>query len=167
VLLLAQGRFWRLSFKAAVSADSGLIILGGQVNRSRNLVVLSVVLAALAAGLGACSPMTPPSGDWLAAGCYNSAAAGAPDFAFSGTPNVKGNLTVALDIATLSLSENGSCAGIPLAAPYAFTLVRATGELAAGATCSGLGLGDGVGQIQSDYPAFPDDAWVCNPPATT
>ncbi len=107
----------------------------------------------------------PPNGDWLAAGCYNSAVVGAPDFAFSGTPNVKGNLTVALDIATLSLSENGSCAGIPLAAPYAFTLVRANGELAAGATCSGLGLGDGVGQIQSDYPAFPADAWVCNPPA--
>jgi hypothetical protein len=165
VLLLAQGRFWRLSFIPADSAESGIIILGGQVNRSRNLVVLAVVLAALATGLGACTPVMPPNGDWLAAGCYNSAVVGAPDFAFNGSPNVKGNLTVALDIATLSLSENGSCAGIPLAAPYAFTLVRANGELAAGATCSGLGLGDGVGQIQSDYPAFPADAWVCNPPA--
>ena len=157
----------RLSFIAADSAPRGINILGGQVKRSRNLLVLSVVAVLFGTALGACTPMTPIGGDWLAAGCYNSGVVGAPDFAYNGTPNAAGNLTVALDIATLSLSENGSCAGIPLAAPYAFTLVRANGDLAAGAICSGLGLGDGVGQIQSDYPAFPADAWVCNPPATT
>ncbi|MEI7885822.1 MAG: hypothetical protein WCJ04_00365 [Actinomycetes bacterium] len=134
---------------------------------SRNLFVLAVATAALAMSLGACTPAGPPNSSWLAAGCYNSSVVGAPDFAFTGTPNVAGNLTVALDIATLTLSENGSCAGIPLAAPYTFTLVRGSGNLAAGAICAGLGFGNGVGQIQSDYPAFPADAWVCNPPATT
>ena len=137
------------------------------MKRSRNLLVLIVVAVVLGTTLGACAPAGPANGDWLAAGCYNSGVVGAPDFAFNGTPNAAGNLTVALDIATLTLSENGTCAGIPLAAPYSFTLVRATGDLAAGAICSGLGLGAGVGQIQSDYPAFPADAWVCNPPATT
>lgn len=128
------------------------------------MLAVAIVPAAMIGVMSACSPMTPPTGDWLAAGCYNSAVVGAPDFAFNGTPNAIGNLTVALDIASLSLSENGTCAGIPLAAPYTFTLVRASGDLAAGAICAGLGLGNGVGQIQSDYPAFPVDAWVCNPP---
>lgn len=133
------------------------------MSRSRILVVaVAAVGAFIAAG---CAPMTPPT--WLAAGCYNSPVADAPDFRFSGVANVAGNLTVSLDISTFTLSTDGTCAGVPLGAPYSFSLVRAADATAAGVACTALGLSDGVGQIQADYPGFPADAWVCNPPATT
>jgi hypothetical protein len=123
-------------------------------------VAVAAVGAFIAAG---CAPMTPPT--WLAAGCYNSPVADAPDFRFSGTPNVPGNLTVAIDISTFTLSTDGTCSGLPLGEPYSFTLVRAADDAAAALRCSTLGLDNGVGEVSADYPSFPADAWVCNPPA--
>jgi hypothetical protein len=124
---------------------------------------LFIALALLGSVAGvACTPAPTPT--WLAAGCYNSPAPDAPDFRFSGTPNVPGNLTVAIDISTFTLSTDGTCSGLPLGEPYSFTLVRAADEAAAEVRCATLGLDSGVGQIAADYPSFPADAWVCNPP---
>jgi hypothetical protein len=51
------------------------------------------------------------------------------------------------------------------------TLVVAAAEVgvsvAAGVAGTAPGLSNGVGRIQADYPAFPADAWVCNPDAST
>lgn len=132
------------------------------MSRSIFIVVAAALVVGVAAGCTA-----PPAPPWAPAGCYDSPVADAPDFRFSGTPNTKDNLTVALDVATLSLSTNGSCAGVPLGAPYAFTLVRAADEPAAQTLCAAAGLQQGAAQISSDYPSFPADAWVCNPPVTT
>ncbi len=130
---------------------------------SRSMVVVAFVALFVAAG---CAPTTPPT-TWLAAGCYNSPTADAPDFRFNGTPNAEGNLTVSLDISTFTLSTDGTCSGVPLGAPYTLTLVKAADETAAIVACTALGHDNGAGQGQLDYPAFPADAWICNPPATT
>lgn len=130
------------------------------MSASKSLLIALALLGSVA-GV-ACAPM--PSPTWLAAGCYNSPVADAPDFRFSGTPNVPGNLTVAIDISTFTLSTDGTCSGLPLGEPYSFTLVRADDAPAAELRCSTLGLDNGVGQIAADYPSFPADAWVCNPP---
>lgn len=130
----------------------------------RTIVRTVVALAALAAAAG-CAPM--PTTPWLPAGCYDSPVADAPDFRFNGTQNAKGNLTVSIDLSDFSLSTDGSCAGVPLGDPYRFTLVRAADAAAAEIRCTTLGLDSGVGAIGQDYPSFPDDAWVCNPPVTT
>jgi len=125
-------------------------------------LLLALIVAGGSAALAACAPPTTANG-FAPAGCYDSPAADAPDFRFNGVANSVDNLTAALDLATFSLSSNGSCAGIPLTAPYAFTVVRATSDLAATVACTSLGLPDGAGQLQIDYPGFPADAWVCNP----
>jgi hypothetical protein len=127
------------------------------------MVVAALLALLVAAG---CTPTTPPT-TWLAAGCYNSPVADAPDVRFSGTPNAAGNLTVSLDISSFTLSTDGTCAGVPLGSPYTLTLVRAADETAALAACTAAGQNDGAGQAQSEYPSFPADAWICNPPATT
>jgi len=104
-----------------------------------------------------------PIAPWAAAGCYDSPGSGTPDLRFSGSENVRGNLTVSLDLTSFTLADDGTCAGVPLGAPNSLTLVRAADEPAAVDRCATLGLEDGVGQIQSEYPGFPADAWVCNP----
>lgn len=130
------------------------------MNRTRILAVAAIAIGTI--GAAACTPSPSPE-PWLAAGCYDSPVADAPDLRYSGTQDTVGNLTVALDIADFTLSEDGTCAGIPLGEPYTFTLVRAADQAAAEALCDSLGQVDGAGQIASDYPAFPADAWVCNP----
>lgn len=125
------------------------------------------VAGALLASVAAVGCTAPPTATWLAAGCYNSPVADAPDFRFNGTPNVRGNLTVSIDISSFALSTDGTCSGLPLGEPYSFTLVRAADETAALTLCTTLGQDNGVGQIAADYPSFPADAWVCNPNATT
>jgi hypothetical protein len=137
--------------------------MGDQMSRTRTVAVVIAALGAIVA-VG-CTPQTPGGGGSFApAGCYDSPVADAPDFRFNGVPNQKNNLLVSIDIATFTLSTDGSCAGIQLADPYAFTLVRATSESAAAALCESLGLPAGAGQIQAEYPDFPADGWVCNPP---
>ncbi len=106
----------------------------------------------------------PGGGSWAAAGCYGSPVEDAPDFRFSGVPGAVGNLTVGLDISDFSLSDDGTCSGIQLGDPYRFTLVRAVDEPQAAAQCASLGQAPGAGQISQDYPGFPADGWVCNPP---
>ncbi len=133
---------------------------------TRSRIFVAAVLAIGTMAAVGCVPGAP-SGPWLAAGCYDSPVADAPDFFFTGSPNNAGNLRVRLDIATFTLSTNGSCAGIELGAPYTFTLVRAADQAAADTACSTLGLDDGAGPIGQDYPAIPADGWVCNPPVTT
>jgi hypothetical protein len=86
-----------------------------------------------------------------------------PDLRFSGSANAVGNLTVSLDLSSFTLATDGTCAGVPLGAPYSLTLVRADDEPAAVDRCATLGLDDGVGQVAAEYPGFPADAWVCNP----
>lgn len=126
-----------------------------------------MVVVALLAVLGAAGCTTPPASGWVAAGCYNSPSVDAPDVRFSGVADVAGNLTVSLDIATFSLSTDGTCSGVPLADPYRLSMVRAADETAAATKCVALGLNDGAGQAQLEYPTLPADAWICNPPATT
>ena len=135
--------------------------LGGTMNRTR--LLLALVIAGGSVALASCAPSTPGTG-FAAAGCYDSPTAGAPDFRFDGVANSVNNMTAALDLASFTLSSNGTCAGVPLTAPYAFTLVQAAGETAATVACTSLGLSAGAGQLQLDYPSFPVDAWVCNPP---
>jgi len=131
------------------------------MNRTR--LLLALIIAGGSVGLAACAPSTPGTG-FAPAGCYDSPTAGAPDFRFNGVANSVDNMTAALDLATFTLSSNGTCAGVPLTAPYAFTVVRASDETAATVACTSLGLSAGAGQLQIDYPGFPADAWVCNPP---
>jgi hypothetical protein len=126
-----------------------------------------MMVAALFTMVVAAGCTAPPTSTWAAAGCYNSPTADAPDLRFSGTADAKGNLTVSLDIATFSLSTDGSCAGVPLGDPYTLTLVRGASEGSAAATCALLGLNNGVGPAATEYPSLPADAWICNPPATT
>lgn len=130
---------------------------------TRTQLLLALVVVGGALTLASCAPATPATG-FVPAGCYDSPTAGAPDFRFSGVANSLNNLTASLDLATFNLSANGSCSGLPLTTPYAFTVVRASSVEAAAATCTSLGLSAGAGQLQLDYPGFPVDAWVCNPP---
>jgi hypothetical protein len=139
--------------------------MGDQMSRTRTVAVIAAAIGAIVA-VG-CTPQTPGGGTFAPAGCYDSPVADAPDFRFNGVPNQRNNLLVSLDISTFTLSTDGTCAGVQLSDPYAFTLVRATSEGAAAATCEGLGLAAGAGQIQADYPEFPADGWVCNPPPAT
>ncbi len=133
------------------------------MSRSQRLAVTMAAAAAMAASVAVgCTPTTPPA-PWAAAGCYNSPVADSPDLRFNGTANAADNLTVSLDLSSFALSTDGTCAGLPLGAPYALSLVRAADSAAAEARCVTLGLDNGVGQIQSEYPTFPADAWVCNP----
>lgn len=134
------------------------------MSRSSRLMMVAALFGVLVAA--GCTAPTPPA-TWLAAGCYNSPVADAPDVRFNGVANAEGNLTVSLDISTFTLSTDGTCAGVPLGDPYTLTLVRAADETAAVAACSTLGLENGVGQADSEYPALPSDAWICNPPAST
>lgn len=68
-------------------------------------------------------------------------------------------------LTSFSLSTNGTCSGVPLGAPNALTLARAADAADGDAGCASLGIEDGVGQIQiqTEYPGFPADVWVCNP----
>lgn len=131
------------------------------MNRTRNLAALAIAAGSLA--MIACTAPPTPDGPWVAAGCYGSPVADAPDFSYSGTQDTVGNLTVALDLATFTLSDDGTCAGIPLGEPYTFTLVQAADQATAETVCTSLGQTEGAGQIADDYPGFPADAWVCNP----
>lgn len=126
---------------------------------------VALATVAIVVGAVACAPQSPGTGGGSAipAGCYGSPLEEAPDLRFNGAANTVDNLTVSLDIATFTLSGNGTCTGIPLEAPYAFTLVRADDELAAQGRCTTLGFDQGVGQLMDDYPGFPAQAWVCNP----
>jgi hypothetical protein len=131
------------------------------------------IVAAVIAGLASvaavgCVPEAPGgggTGGWVAAGCFDAPAADIPDLNYSGTPNVVGNLSASVDPSTFALSTNGTCAGVPLGAPNNFTLVRAADAAAAAGACTTLGLDNGVSQVNAEYPAFPADAWVCNPVA--
>jgi hypothetical protein len=130
------------------------------------------IVAAVIAGLASvaavgCAPEAPGggTGGWVAAGCFDAPAAGIPDLKYSGTPDVVGNLTASVDPSTFALSTDGTCAGVELGAPNTFTLVRAADAAAAELRCATLGLDDGVSQVNAEYPAFPADAWVCNPVA--
>lgn len=111
-----------------------------------------------------CAPEAPGN-TWVPAGCFDSANQGSPDLRYSGTPNARGNLTVAFNLTTFDLSSDGTCNGVALGEPYTFSLVRADDAGAAEVRCATLNLNDGVEQINSEYAAFPADAWVCNPPA--
>jgi hypothetical protein len=134
---------------------------------TRVKLLSAVLVAAGALGATACTPTpTGPTGPWAAAGCYDSPVAEAPDLSYSGVVDSVGNLKATLLVPGLTLSSDGSCAGVPLTGEYALTLVRAADEAAAELKCVGLGLSDGAGQIISDYPGFPVDAWVCNPEAS-
>jgi hypothetical protein len=126
------------------------------------LVMLVVALGMVGVASGCVVP--PTSGGWMAAGCFDSPSVDAPDLRFSGVADAPGNLTVAMDITSFSLSSNGTCAGVPLGAPYTLTLVRADSQVAADAKCVTLGLENGSGQAQLEYPGMAADAWVCNPP---
>lgn len=133
------------------------------MSRSTRRVGAAATAAAVAAILTAgCAPMGPTA-PWAAAGCYDSPGSETPDLRFSGSENVRGNLTVSLDLATFTLADDGTCAGVPLGAPNSLTLVRADDQQAAVDRCATLGLDNGVGQIRAEYPGFPADAWVCNP----
>ncbi len=135
--------------------------MGNPMSRSAVRSAAAALLVASAA-LGACT--TPSSPSWAEAGCYDSPEADAPDLRFSGSANRNGNLTVSLDLSTFTLSDDGTCSGVPLGEPNTMTLVRAGDEAEATADCVALGYSNGVGQIELQYPAFPSDAWVCNPP---
>jgi hypothetical protein len=133
------------------------------MSRSGRLTLVAVLFTVLVAA--GCAPSAP--GTWAAAGCYNSPSVDAPDVRFNGVANAKGNLSVSLDIATFTLSTDGTCSGVPLGDPYTLTLVRGAGETTAAATCTSLGLDNGVGPARTEYPGFPADAWICNPPPAT
>jgi hypothetical protein len=134
------------------------------MNTTKALLVLAVVAGAFT--LASCAPKAPSTpSTWPAAGCYDSPTPGTPDLRFSGSPGVVDNLTASIleIIPAVTISSNGTCSGIPLGAPYALTVVRASSEGSALTTCIALGLGAGVGQMNLEYPAFPADAWICNP----
>lgn len=131
------------------------------MNKTKALLVLAVVAGAFA--LASCTPATTTPSTFPGAGCYDSPTPGSPDLRFNGTPGVVDNLTASVEVPSLNISSNGTCSGVALGAPYALTVVRATTETSAVTACVSLGLGSGVGQLRTEYPAFPADAWVCNP----
>jgi hypothetical protein len=134
---------------------------------TKTKMLFAVLAAAGAIGATACAPTpTGPEGPWAAAGCYDSPVADAPDLSYNGVADSLGNLKATLQVPGFTLSTDGSCAGVPLTGEYALTLVRAADEDAAELRCVGLGLAAGAGQIISEYPGFPADAWVCNPEAS-
>jgi len=134
---------------------------------TKTKLLFAAFAAAGALGATACAPTSGGPGDsWAAAGCYDSPVADAPDLTYSGVADSVGNLNASLQVPQLTLSSDGSCAGVALTGEYSLTLVRATDEAAAEVRCVSLGLAAGAGQIISEYPGFPADAWVCNPDAS-
>jgi hypothetical protein len=131
------------------------------MNQTKALLVLALTVGALV--MASCTPATTTPGSWPGAGCFDSPTAGSPDLRFNGTPGVVNNLTASLEVPAMTISTNGTCSGVALGAPYALTVVRASTEGAAVTSCVALGLGSGVGQLKTEYPGFPVDAWVCNP----
>lgn len=134
---------------------------------TKTKMLFAVLAAAGALGATACAPTPGGPGDsWAAAGCYDSPVADAPDLTYNGVADSVGNLHASLQVPQLTLSSDGSCSGVALTGEYSLTLVRAADEAAAEVRCVGLGLAAGAGQIISEYPGFPADAWVCNPEAS-
>ena len=132
---------------------------------SRNRTLVALAIAALSLPLvAACAPApTTPGTGTIAAGCYDSVDADAPDLKFSGIVNVLDNLDVSWNWSTLAPSTNGTCTGAAPGAPYAFTLVTGDNQASADAACAGLGLTT-ASQLNTSYTTFPANAWICNPP---
>ena len=132
----------------------------------RTRLLLALVAIAGSATLVACVPPPTTGGNGFApAGCYDSPIDDAPDLKFNGKVNVTNNLDIAWSFTTQTASTDGTCTGLVPGPPYSFTLVRAADEAAAITRCEGLALTNGAEQLQLAYPAFPADAWFCNPPA--
>ena len=110
------------------------------------------------------TPTTNPSG-WPGASCLDGAGsdgAEAPDLDYSGTPNVRGNavLTGAFSGGVFVFSGDGSCSGVPVAAP---TIVQADTESEATDLCTGLGAGSESAVSYTGSPwTLPADAWACS-----
>ena len=133
------------------------------MTRTRTLIALAIV--AVAAPLAACAPApTTPGTGAIAAGCYDSVDAAAPDLKFNGVVNVLDNLDISWNWSTLAPSTDGTCTGAAAGAPYAFTLVTGTNQASADAACAGLGLTT-ASQLNTSYTTFPANAWICNQPA--
>ncbi len=133
------------------------------MSRTRTLVALAI--ASLALPLAACAapPTTTPGNGTIAAGCYDSVDADAPDLRFNGIVNVLDNLDISWNWSTLAPSTDGTCTGSAAGAPYAFTLVTGDNQASADAACAGLGMTT-ASQLNTSYTSFPANAWICNPP---
>jgi hypothetical protein len=132
-----------------------------------------LALFALALPLAACVPPSGPGtpttttvapGEWPGATCLDGAGTDgseAPDLAFSGTPNVRGNAVISIVFSggTFVPSGNGTCSGTPFAAT---TIVRADDEASAAAICDSLGAGDGATSYTGSPWTLPADAWACD-----
>ena len=137
---------------------------------------LLLAVFALALPLAACVPPANPGtttttttttqpGGWPGASCLDGAGTdgtAAPDLAYSGTPNVRGNavLSGTFSGGAVTFSGNGTCSGLAIAAT---TIVRAADAAAATAQCSALGAGTDPATSYTGSPwTLPADAWACS-----
>ena len=108
---------------------------------------------------------TPPPSTWARSGLLQLAGRRMRRTSASAAPRTaKGNLTVSLDIATFTLSTNGTLCGRPAGRPVHADPRPWRQRGSAAARCATLGLDNGVGPAATEYPSLPADAWICNPP---
>lgn len=127
----------------------------GVRTRTGLLALALTASAALSSCVGNPGPptTTAPPGE-PAAGCYDTTADGTADYAYTGVPNVAGNMLY-------HNSSDGSCSGATIP-EYDSTLILATNQATAVGICTELG-GTGLGDnwAAAGWLGMPANAYRC------